>query len=587
MFSSLIAPLPMQRAGLYGAWGQLDEALCAYCRARRDAAQNLAELKTRVRQRAAACHLATDIPEGEDFDDYVGRLYRRVVDLRHMPVRAGLSDRRLSGSDLTAYIVSRVRFAGEAPSLLRVLSRESGIASDDLFERCSLTDEMGKTRGEVRERLEDRMVELVDGLAAGGFSEEAAQKVMAWPEVRAMSQRGQAELGKVFSYITEKLTPSLRLSAVNRAAAMLARETEISCLPSPRGWEMGKKLGEAFIERYIMDEGRYPETVAMILWEEANRRSRGQCVAEFLYLLGVRPVWNAKGQVCRLAVIPARELRRPRIDVIACVSGRFRRWMGAVTNLLGAAVEQIAALNVRDADNFPARHIEMDTVWLRMKGHDEKTAAREAKQRVFLEPPADGNMAQMPLILRRGLSRLDAVVKNEDTRTTHMFCSDVYPACQGAVMAAARDLTGHLPAGYIGDSSDPEHVRVRPLAVEARRLFWGEAMNPKFLTDLRAYGEEGAHEMAHYLERLCRWDERSEIMEDWMYEMAARLYCLNKDVVHWLREQSPLALYHQCRLLLEAIETGRWQAKNRTRTALSALADSLADAVEEDGAVRA
>ena len=168
-----------------------------------------------------------------------------------------------------------------------------------------------------------------------------------------------------------------------------------------------------------------------------------------------------------------------------------------------------------------------------------------------------------------------------------MFCSDVYPACQGAVMAAARDLTGHLPAGYIGDSSDPEHVRVRPLAVEARRLFWGEAMNPKFLTDLRAYGEEGAHEMAHYLERLCRWDERSEIMEDWMYEMAARLYCLNKDVVHWLREQSPLALYHQCRLLLEAIETGRWQAKNRTRTALSALADSLADAVEEDGAVRA
>lgn len=587
MFSSLIAPLPMQRAGLYGAWGQLDEALRLYCHARRDAARDLAELKTRVRQRAAACHLAVDIPEGEDFDDYVGRLYRRVVDLRHMPVRAGLSDRRLSGAALTAYIVSRVRFAGEAPSLLRILARESGIASEDLFARCSLTDEMGETRGEVRERLEDRMVALVDGLAAGGFSEEAAKAVMAWPEVREMSPHGQAELSDVFSYITEKLTPSLRLSTVNRAAAALARGAELSCLPSPRGWEIGKKLGEAFIERYIMDEGRYPETVAMILWEEANRRSRGQCVAEFLYLLGVRPVWNAQGQICRLAVIPVRELRRPRIDVIACVSGRFRRWMGAVTNLLGAAVEQIAALSVRDADNFPARHIEMDTVWLRMKGYDEKTAGRQARQRVFLEPPADGNMAQMPLVLRRGLSRLDAVLKNEDTRATHMFCSDVYPACQGAVMAAARDLTGRLPAGYMGDSSDPERIRVRPLAAEARRLFWGEAMNPKFLADLRAYGEEGAHEMAHYLERLCRWDECSAIMEDWMYEMAARLYCLNKDAAHWMREQAPLALHHQCQLLLEAIETGRWQAKNRTRAALFALADSLADAVEESGAARA
>lgn len=587
MLSSLIAPLPMQRAGLYGAWGQLDEALRAYCRARRDEARDLAELKTRVRQRAAACHLAADIPEGEDFDEYVGRLYCRVVDLRYMPVRAGLSDRRLSGAALTAYLVSRVRFTGEAPSLLRVLARESGVASEELFEQCSLTDEMGKTRGEVRERLEERMVTLVDGLATGGFSEDAAKTVMAWPEVQAMSLRGRAELGEVFSYITEKLVPSLRLSAVNRAAATLSAGSALSCLPSPQGWEMGKKLGEAFIERYILDEGHYPETVTMILWEEANRRSRGQCVAEFLYLLGVRPVWNAKGEVSRLTVVPARELRRPRVDVIACVSGRFRRWMGTVTNLLGAAVEQVTAIEGRDADNFPARHIEMDTVWLRMKGYDARTAAREAKQRVFLEPPADGNMAQMPLILRRGLSRLDAVVKNEDTRATHMFCSDVYPACQGAVMAAVRDLTGHLPAGYIGDSSDPERVRVRPLAAEARRLFWGEAMNPKFLADLRAYGEEGAQEMTRYLARLCRWDACSAIMEDWMYEMAARLYCLNKEAAQWLRAQSPSALYHQCRLLLEAAEDGHWQAKNRTRAALSALANSLADAAEEEGAARA
>ena len=587
MFSSLIAPLPMQRAGLYGACGQLDEALRAYCRARRDEGRALAEIKTWVRQRAAACHLAADIPEGEDFDEYVGRLYCRVVDLRYMPVRAGLSDRRLSGAALTAYIVSRVRFAGEAPSLLRILARESGVAPEELFDRCSLTDEMGKTRGEVRERLEERMVTLVDGLAAGGFSEDALQTVMAWPDVQMMSLRGQAELGAVFSYITRKLVPSLRLSAVNRAAATLTEGGALSCLPSPQGWEMGQKLGAAFIERYILDEGRYPETVTMILWEEANRRSRGQCVAEFLYLLGVRPVWNEQGEVIRLAVVPARALRRPRVDVIACVSGRFRRWMGTVTNLLGAAVEQVAALEGCDADNFPARHIEMDTVWLRMKGYDAQTVAREAKQRVFLEPPADGNMAQMPLILRRGLSRLDAVVKNEDTRATHMFCSDVYPACQGAVMAAVRDLTGHLPAGYIGDSSDPERVRVRPVAAEARRLFWGEAVNPKFLADLRAYGEEGAQEMMRYLARLCRWDACSDIMEDWMYEMAARLYCLNREAAQWLRVQSPSALYHQCQLLLEAVEAGRLQAKGRTQAALSALVASLAEAVQEEGAARA
>ena len=72
-----------------------------------------------------------------------------------------------------------------------------------------------------------------------------------------------------------------------------------------------------------------------------------------------------------------------------------------------------------------------------------------------------------------------------------------------------------------------------------------------------------------------------------MYEMAARLYCLNKDVAQWMREQAPLALYQQCQVLLEAMDQGRWQAKHRTRAALSSLADSLEAVAEESGMIRA
>ena len=148
-------------------------------------------------------------------------------------------------------------------------------------------------------------------------------------------------------------------------------------------------------------------------------------------------------------------------------------------------------------------------------------------------------------------------------------------------MAAARDLTGHLPAGYIGDSSDPEHVRVRPLAVEARRLFWGEAMNPKFLIDLRAYGEEGAHEMAYYLERLCRWDERSEIMEDWMYETYAEKYALDPKVQDWMRKVNPWALHRMAETLLEAQQRGLWNASEETLAELRSLYLSIEGDLEE------
>lgn len=45
-------------------------------------------------------------------------------------------------------------------------------------------------------------------------------------------------------------------------------------------------------------------------------RSHGQCIAEFLHLMGVRPIWQ-KGslRVIDLEVISLDQLQRPRVDV--------------------------------------------------------------------------------------------------------------------------------------------------------------------------------------------------------------------------------------------------------------------------------
>lgn len=72
-----------------------------------------------------------------------------------------------------------------------------------------------------------------------------------------------------------------------------------------------------------------------------------------------------------------------------------------------------------------------------------------------------------------------------------------------------------------------------------------------------------------------------------MYEMAARLYVLNKESRQWMRELAPLALKTQCQLLLEATDRGRWQARGRTRASLEALSYSLVSIEEESGTARA
>ena len=85
-------------------------------------------------------------------------------------------------------------------------------------------------------------------------------------------------------------------------------------LPTKIAYQLGIDLADQVIADYILNEQRYPETVGIILWASSNSRSHGQCLGEFLYLLGVRPKWQSNGRISGLEVIPLEELQRPRID---------------------------------------------------------------------------------------------------------------------------------------------------------------------------------------------------------------------------------------------------------------------------------
>jgi len=92
-------------------------------------------------------------------------------------------------------------------------------------------------------------------------------------------------------------------------------------IPSPVAWETGKQLAEKSLDKYLEEEGCYPENIAFywqctdIMWTD------GEGLAQMMCLLGVRPVWQANGRVKSFTVIPVDELERPRIDITVRVSG--------------------------------------------------------------------------------------------------------------------------------------------------------------------------------------------------------------------------------------------------------------------------
>lgn len=53
-------------------------------------------------------------------------------------------------------------------------------------------------------------------------------------------------------------------------------------LPTPVAWKIGSQMAEDVINKFIGEEGRYPESVGILLWATYNMRSHGQCMAEFM-----------------------------------------------------------------------------------------------------------------------------------------------------------------------------------------------------------------------------------------------------------------------------------------------------------------
>ncbi|NJN18763.1 MAG: hypothetical protein HC822_22165, partial [Oscillochloris sp.] len=88
--------------------------------------------------------------------------------------------------------------------------------------------------------------------------------------------------------------------------------------------ENATDLVAALLERLTAEQGRLPESIAMVLWGIDNLKSDGEGVAQVLALLGARVQLDELGTVSGVELIPLDVLGRPRIDVVVTVSGIFR-----------------------------------------------------------------------------------------------------------------------------------------------------------------------------------------------------------------------------------------------------------------------
>jgi len=617
-------------ADLHDDLARVQGLVAEYMAAQGEDPGKLAILQPMLWEAVVAADLDKDLQADEatamaDFPAFLDRLHSYVEEIGDTMINNGLHvlGQAPAGERLSEFVVQLTRLPnGEVPSLRESLVAAMGYNYDEVLEeRGSRQARFGNRSGaEVLRQAHQQALALVAGLAEQGFNPEAADSLAAsFP----LGQR--PAVASVLHYIASQLVPNIHrcteeidatLAALSGAfvrpgpsGAPSRGQADIlptgrnfysvdpNKIPSPAAWEVGVRLGDALITRYLEETGRYPDSIGILVYGTVTMRTKGDDIAEILYLMGLKPVWQkGSGNVCGLEVIPLAELGRPRLDVVPRISGFFRDSFPNLVELIDDAARMVATLEEKEEMNFLRRNVLRDVAAYRKEGLSEEEAFREATFRVFGCPPGTygagvselvesknwqtqedlGNNyirysshaygqgsygKERPAAYRHQLSRMDVTVKNEDSREYDMMsCTDYYNY-YGGMIVAVKTVRGHLPFALMGDSSDPKRVRMRTTQEEAKHVLRSRLTNPKWLEGMKRHGYKGAGDISHVMDIVLGWDATAEVIDDWMYSRIAQSYALDPAMRDWMHEVNPHALHNILDKLLEAISRGMWQAE--------------------------
>jgi len=563
----------------------------------------------------------------QDFDAFLESLHSYLSDMSDTMISDGLHVMGIPPEDkrLVEFVVQLTRLAnGNTPSLRESVMEAMGYDYDTVLENKGkqVPGYNGKTGAEIIESVHKNALKMVKELSDKGFDNNSIEGI-----IKSCLGFSRPQVSSVLKYVADTLVPNINMvtdeidsslkafngkfifpgpsGAPSRGQADILPtgknfySLDPTKIPSPAAWETGKRLGDALIKRHMDETGKYPESVGIILWGGSTMRSKGDDLAEIFYLMGVKPVWQ-KGsyKVIDLEIIPAAKLKRPRLDVVPRISGFFRDAFPNLVNKIDQAVKMAATLNEPYEINILKKHVTADMDQYTKDGMNEKEAFREATFRVFGCPPGAYGAGVAELVesknwktkedlgnnyirysshaygkgsygkvkenlFRKILLRMDVTVKNEDSREYDMMsCTDFYNY-YGGLIAASETVRGKLPFALVGDSSDPNRVKMRTTFEEAKHVFRARLLNPKWLEGLKRHGYKGAGDISKMMDVALGWDATADVVDDWMYEKIAQKYALDPDMQKWMKEVNPYALHNIQDKLLEAISRGLWKKPDK------------------------
>ncbi|KAL0339663.1 UNVERIFIED_CONTAM: Magnesium-chelatase subunit ChlH, chloroplastic [Sesamum radiatum] len=605
---------PAENAGLYKGLKQLSELISSY-QSLKDTGRG-PQIVNSIISTARQCNLDKDVdlPEegveisAKERDLVVGKVYSKIMEIESRLLPCGL------------------HVIGEPPSAMEAVATLVNIAALDRPEDgiSSLPSILAETVGREIEdvyRGSDkgilRDVELLRQITEAStadreklrvlfqFLGECLKLVVADNELGSLKQALEGKYVEPGPGGDPIRNPKVLPTGKNIHAL------DPQAIPTTAAMQSAKVVVDRLLERQKIDNGgKYPETVALVLWGTDNIKTYGESLAQVLWMIGVRPVADTFGRVNRVEPVSLEELGRPRVDVVVNCSGVFRDLFINQMNLLDRAVKMVAELDEPEDQNYVRKHALEQAKTLGVE-------VREAASRIFsnasgsyssninlavensswndekqlqdmylsrksfaFDSDAPGaGMTEKRKIFEMALSTADATFQNLDsseislTDVSHYFDSDP----TNLVQNLRKD--GKKPSAYIADTTTA-NAQVRTLSETVRLDARTKLLNPKWYEGMLSTGYEGVREIEKRLTNTVGWSATSGQVDNWVYEEANTTFIQDEQMLNRLMSTNPNSFRKLIQTFLEANGRGYWETSAENIERLRQLYSEVEDKIE-------
>jgi len=602
-------------SGLYESLAELDRLLGEYDQVKHDKGRSHA-LKHLILDEIKKSNLDSEIKADHKtpFEEIIRKAHEALSRIRNSQIHHGMHifGQIPEGEKKVEFINSILRYddQGNKVSIRRLIAEIMGLDLDELISDQSRISENGKSNGQRLEEIDSLSKDFIRTFINNPEKEPSLiiREIFSGKGINPAFIQEASEICERILDLESRIDASLEIEAllhgfeggyIPAGPSGLIMRGKDDVLPTGRNfysldprrvptkaaWRVGQQLSGVLINKHLRDENRYPENVGFYWMANDVMWADGEGMAQIMSLLGVEPVWLSNGHLKGFSVIPLKELGRPRIDVTVRVSGILRDNFPNCMEVIDEAIQAVASLDEPEEMNYPRKHS------LRML--EEGADAREATLRIFSSKPGtysagvqlavyasawkdEKDLADIFLYwngyaygknvkgkvahtqLASSLKTVDATFNKVVSDEYDLLGCCCYFGVHGGLTAAAKQASGKDVRVYFGDTREPQHVEVRDMADEMRRVVRTRLLNPKWIEGMKQHGYKGAQDISKRVGRVYGWEASTQEVDDWIFDDITKTFVLDEEMRRFFEENNPYALEEMARRLLEAQSRGLW-----------------------------